>query len=150
MFQCLPGLYIAVFDKYGLWAKYDPLTRFALMALARKNNPPSSRFGLRCLGLPMPLSCRDERCILSYLHWDRDETEEHLCGVTRGCFEWYPTSHRFSRKGDFDGLSRRLRPFLRLMCGDSRLGDKPSPNINSAPALCRFIRSFHIISSLSY
>ena len=37
MFQCPPGLYIAVFDKYGEETKYDPLTRFALMALARKN-----------------------------------------------------------------------------------------------------------------
>ena len=44
MFQCLPGLYIAVFDKVS-WkkkkkkkkAKCHPLTRFALMALARKN-----------------------------------------------------------------------------------------------------------------
>ena len=36
MFQCLPGLYIAVFDKYREETKYDPLTRFALMALARK------------------------------------------------------------------------------------------------------------------
>ena len=38
MFQCPPGLYIAVFDKYGEATKYDPLTRFALMALARKNS----------------------------------------------------------------------------------------------------------------
>ena len=36
MFQCPPGLYIAVFDKYGEETKYDPLTRFVLMALARK------------------------------------------------------------------------------------------------------------------
>ena len=39
MFQCLPGLYIAAFDKSGQEGKYDPLTRFALMALARKNFP---------------------------------------------------------------------------------------------------------------
>ena len=40
MFQCLPGLYIALFDKVPEEeeeAKYHPLTRFALMALARKN-----------------------------------------------------------------------------------------------------------------
>ena len=36
MFQCLPGLYIALFDKVPEEAKYHPLTRFALMALARK------------------------------------------------------------------------------------------------------------------
>ena len=36
MFQCPPGLYIAVFDKYGEETKYDPLTRFALMALLVK------------------------------------------------------------------------------------------------------------------
>ena len=36
MFQCLPGLYIAVFDKVPEEAKYHPLTRFALMAFARK------------------------------------------------------------------------------------------------------------------
>ena len=37
MFQCLPGLYIAVFDKVPEEeeAKYDPLTRFALMALGK-------------------------------------------------------------------------------------------------------------------
>ena len=38
MFQCLPCLYIALFDKVPEEekAKYHPLTRFALMALARK------------------------------------------------------------------------------------------------------------------
>ena len=38
MFHCLPGLYIAVFDKVPEEeeAKYHPLTRFALTALARK------------------------------------------------------------------------------------------------------------------
>ena len=39
MFQCLPGLYIAVFDKVQEEkAKCHPLTRFALMALARKKS----------------------------------------------------------------------------------------------------------------
>ena len=28
MFQCLPGLYIAVFDKYGEETKYDSLTPY--------------------------------------------------------------------------------------------------------------------------
>ena len=39
MFQCLPGLYSALFDKVQEKeeAKCHPLTRFALMALARKN-----------------------------------------------------------------------------------------------------------------
>ena len=36
MFQCLPGLYSALFDKVQEKAKCHPLTRFALMALARK------------------------------------------------------------------------------------------------------------------
>ena len=40
MFQCLPGLYSALFDKVQEKeeAKCHPLTRFALMALARKNS----------------------------------------------------------------------------------------------------------------
>ena len=37
MFQCLLGLYITVFYKYGEETKCHPLTRFALMALAHKN-----------------------------------------------------------------------------------------------------------------
>ena len=50
MFQCLPGLYIAVFDKVQEKeekAKCHPLTRFALyMALARKKQLLTARLTL--------------------------------------------------------------------------------------------------------
>ena len=42
MFQCLPGLLWLLFYKVPE-AEYHPLTRFALMALARKN-PQTAQF----------------------------------------------------------------------------------------------------------
>ena len=45
MFQCLPGLLWLLFDKVPEEAKYHPLTRFALMALARKNGTSGA---IRC------------------------------------------------------------------------------------------------------
>ena len=68
MFQCLPGLYIAVFDKSGQEAKYDPLTRFALMALARKNRTDAISRGLfRIVSIALPtLETRTDLTIARY------------------------------------------------------------------------------------